>query len=476
MPRAAAGLSALSAETALEQYVAKPDAAYAWSLHGKLAAPACTSYVLRLISQEWQTGREVDHPVWRHWLIVHVPKEIRAATAMLWIGGGQADDPPPAEPDARMVSLATSAGSVVVQLRAVPNQPLTFANEGAPRVEDDLVAFSWARFLASGDPTWPVQLPMVKSAVRAMDAVQAFLRTLLGRQEVVTGFVVVGASKRGWAAWLTAAIDPRVVGVIPIVVDVLNVEATMRHHRAVYGGWGPAVADYVAHGVPEHLGTAACQALWRIIDPYTYRARLTMPKYIVCAAGDAFFPPDSWRYSLMGLPGETHVRYVPNVDHALAGSDVFEAVGVFYELIAASIPRPRYTWSIGADDILRVHASDRPARVRLWRARNANARDFRFETIGAAWASARMAEESPGVYEARIISPDDGVDAFLIEMEYADGLRRPLTFTTGVYVLPGRLHAAAVSAPVADVEAAPHRPSPPAATMPAPGRTGPARR
>jgi len=67
------------------------------------------------------------------------------------------------------------------------------------------------------------RLPMTKSAVRAMDTVTAFLGS---SREVTSGgrFVVAGGSKRGWTTWTTAAVDKRVVGIIPIVIDVLNIE------------------------------------------------------------------------------------------------------------------------------------------------------------------------------------------------------------------------------------------------------------
>ena len=95
----------------------------------------------------------------------------------------------------------------------VPNQPLVFEKDGVARDEDDLVAYTWEKFLESGDERWPARLPMTKAAVRAMDAVSAFAASPAGGNATVSSFVVSGASKRGWTTWTTAAVDRRVVAV-----------------------------------------------------------------------------------------------------------------------------------------------------------------------------------------------------------------------------------------------------------------------
>ena len=99
-----------------------------------------------------------------------------------------------------------------------------------------MIAYTWDKFLRTGDERWPARLPMTKAVVRAMDAMTAFCASAGGRRRAtVDRFVVAGASKRGWTTWTTAAVDPRVVAIAPIVIDVLNVEPSFEHHYRAYG-------------------------------------------------------------------------------------------------------------------------------------------------------------------------------------------------------------------------------------------------
>ena len=85
-------------------------------------------------------------------------------------------------PPPNLTALAVDTGTVVTELRMVPNQPLTFAGETKGRTEDSLIAYSWDKFLRGGDDNWPARLPMTKSAVRAMDSVTSFLAERPRRQ------------------------------------------------------------------------------------------------------------------------------------------------------------------------------------------------------------------------------------------------------------------------------------------------------
>jgi len=69
---------------------------------------------------------------------------------------------------------------------------------------------------------------------------------------------------------LTGAVDPRVCGIIPIVIDVVNTEPSMLHHFAAYGFWAPSVGNYVQHGIMERLDHPRIRELYDLVDPYSY--------------------------------------------------------------------------------------------------------------------------------------------------------------------------------------------------------------
>ena len=332
--------------------------------------------------------------------------------------------------------MAKATNSVVAELKMVPNQPLILNKDGKPRSEDDLLAYGWVKFMDTGDPLWIPRLPMVKSAVRAMDTVTELLAGEKGGKVEVKNFVVAGGSKRGWTTWLTGAVDKRVVAVVPIVIDVVNVQACSVNHFCAYGFWAPAIGDYTRHKIFERHGTKEYDALMRIEDPYFYRDRLTMPKYVVNAAGDQYFPPDSSKFYFGELPGPKYLRYVPNADHSLRGSDAQDSILAFYSAILTKKAMPKFSWEMAADGSIRVKAEDKPSEVNLWQATNPKARDFRLEAIGPAYKKSRLAPSDGGVYVAKVPKPEAGWTAFFVEVVFDSGGKVPFKFTTQVSIVP----------------------------------------
>lgn len=435
-----AAAPAAAAETALDRYVHTPDPAYGWKLIRTVDEGQATTYVLELTSQSWRTAADVDKPVWKHWLTIVKPKQVKSTTGMLIVWQGANTDPAPAKASDRAMRIATETGTVVAELAMVPNQPLRFTDSpDKPRVEDDIIAYTRVKHFSTKDDTWLVRLAMVKSGVRAMDAVQAFLATDAGGRTKVERFVVSGASKRGWTAWLVAAVDPRVVALIPLVIDALNSEAITKHHFEAMGFFSSALDDYVEHGLfPGKIGTPEYQAVLAIEDPYNYRDRpaLKMPKMMINASGDQFFLPDNSQFYWAGIPQEKHIRYVPNTRHNLAGSDAQDTLIAFYDAVVSGRPRPTIEWSKEPDGTLVVKPSSPPREVRLWQATNPKARDFRMDTIGAAYTSTLVPVRADGTYAARPDGPAAGYTAYFVEVTFDSGGRYPLKVTTEIAVTP----------------------------------------
>jgi PhoPQ-activated pathogenicity-related protein len=432
---------ALSAQqTALDRYVAQKDAVYGWKLIRTIPGDGYKTHVLELTSQTWRTEKDVDLPVWKHWLTIVRPDKVASNKGFLYITGGSKKDAAPLKPSDNMVKIALETGTVATELTMVPNQPLRFSDSpDVARSEDDTIAYTWVKQAATKDDTWLVRLPMVKSGVRAMDAVQEFLATEDGGKLKVDQFVVAGGSKRGWTTWLVGVVDPRVIAIVPIVIDTLNSDEVTIHHFEAYGFFSDALKDYMNHGlIPWRLGTPEITAIRKIEDPYEYRNRpaLKMPKFLINASGDQYFLPDGSQFYYKDLQEEKHIRYVPNAKHNLAGSDAVESEIAFYHAIVTNTPRPKFSWKKQADGSIVVTATDKPTEVHVWAATNPNARDFRVDTIGKAYASSTLTPEKNGTYVARVPKPEKGFTAFFVELVYPGPGKYPFKFTTEVSVVP----------------------------------------
>jgi PhoPQ-activated pathogenicity-related protein len=426
-------------ETALDRYVRAEDPAFQWKFVSSSQRSGITTDVLQVTSQRWLTAAEVDRPEWTHYVLVTRPAVVAHRTAVIFIDGGDnSANPPSANP--LLVSLASEIKAVLVELKTVPNQPLKFAGDSkSSRSEDAIIAWSWKKYLETGDDRWPARLPMTKAVTRAMDAVQAHCATAQGGSLNIASFIAAGGSKRGWTSWSVAAADPRVVAIVPIVFDALNIAQSFPHHKAAYGAWSTALNDYVEAGLESWFGTEGFERLLEIEDPYLYRERMTLPKLIVNASGDEFFVPDSTRFYWNDLPGEKYLRVMPNTPHGIspdAALDIF----AWLDAVLTGRPRPRFYWRIdrtSGETVL--HSLDKPGQVRIWRAVNEKARDFRVDTLGpAAWSSERV-DGVNGIYRVKPDTPAAGYAAYFLELTFDSGGTFPFRFTTEVVVTPDTL-------------------------------------
>ncbi|HEX4589014.1 MAG TPA: PhoPQ-activated protein PqaA family protein [Gemmataceae bacterium] len=404
---------AATARADLAAYIAKPDSAYKWELTGKTESPLGTVYDLKLVSQIWQGI------TWEHGLQIYVANGVKPTVTMfLWNQGGK-----PSQGSAVFgLTLSAKIRGPVAFLYGIPNQPLFGGKK-----EDALIAETFVRYLETRDDDWPLLFPMVKSLVRAMDALQAF-----GTKEWKDGptaFVVSGASKRGWTTWLTGASDPRVKAIAPLVIDTLNFPAQLPHQVKSFGTYSEMIGDYTRRGLVPLPNTDAARNLWRMTDPYTYRDKLTMPKFILVGANDPYWTVDASNFYWDGLKGEKWLSRVPNAGHDLeqkladgrgSRNRAVDSLAAFGKAQVHGKVLASATWAdadAAGKPSLAVRASAAPAAARVWVA-DAPSRDFR----KAMWTD-RPATIDNNTVTATVDSPSTGFRAFYAELDYdLDGL------------------------------------------------------
>ena len=422
----------------LYDYVLADDPEFKYEIVHTLKKDNYTYYVMRMTSQQWLTKDLVNETEWWHWVSMVVPDNYTYQTGMMWIGGGSKDDPMPTEPDGLILNVATATQSVVALVHNIPFQPLAFTDDpDNNRYEDAIIAYGWRKFMEGGakdeDVKWLSRMPMTNAVVAAMDVVQDVIKK--NNKNEIKNFVVAGASKRGWTTWTTGAVDKRVVAIVPIVIDLLNVVPSFKHHWRNYGFWAPAVDDYVHEGIMEWMGSKEFDRMLEIVEPYSYKEKYTMPKLLINASGDQFFQPDSWKFYWNDLPGEKHVMYVPNAGHDVSKSDALSNLTAFYQSILDKTPRPGYTWELTGDAFkIQIDTSNQPSSIKLWQAHNPGKRDFRIDEFGPHWTSTDLSLSNGGSYQVNLSAPDKGWTGYFVEITFPGKI--PFKVTTGVEVLP----------------------------------------
>ena len=370
---------------AIHKYVNRPEPAFAWKKVRELSNAAGKLTELRITSQEW-------HGItWEHAVEIFEPKELlHPGHALLFVTGGS--QPPKAvDPGtiAMGTSLAKTSGMRVVVLHQVPNQPLV-----DNRFEDDLITESWLKYLNDGDTTWPILFPMVKSAVKTMDAIQQLANTEY--EQPIESFVITGASKRGWTSWLSPIVDKRIVATAPIVIDTLHFRAQMKHQLDTWGDFSVQILDYSSKGlIVTGKESDREKQLRLMMDPYTYRAQLTLPKLLVNGTNDPYWVVDAMNNYWDDLQGPKYALHIPNAGHSLKGGQeqATRTIGAFARMVASGQTPPAISWNFETPQPtirkLTVSSETKPTVVRLWSADSTDL-DFRDEE----WTSTTLTGDS----------------------------------------------------------------------------------
>lgn len=422
--------ASLQAGSELADYVGLPDENYGWEVREAQRVQNCDLLRLHLTSQRWHG---ID---WRHVLTLIKPAQADTSRrdAVLVISGGSwkkdwPDNGPEtmsANGEARMMAaVANQFGCVVAILSHVPFQPMMGGKH-----EDEIIATTFSNYLKTQDPTWPLLLPMVKSAVRGMDATAAAAQQHWGL--TLNQFTVTGGSKRGWTTWLTGATDPRVTAIAPMVIDMLNMQEQMKLQVESFGGYSEQIDDYTELNLQNALSTPGGRVLQSIVDPFAYREKLTVPKLLIFGTNDRYWPLDACNLYWDQLRGEKHLLYVPNEGHGIKDTArVFGTIAAFHHSRHGGQPLPKIDWEFSQVDggvTLDVTATKSIDTVRGWVA-HADTRDFR----DARWEERVCQDNGQNAWQLAVPSPQQGFMACFAEcISVADTM--PAFFSTNVRI------------------------------------------
>lgn len=424
----ASSLKPITPETALQAYLHNSDKSFKWEVQDKKKINDVTIYRVLFTSQKW---RGID---WKHEMFIMVPDILKYNDALLFITGGHNTNTVPSVHEwtedltTSLSNLSKTNMSIVALLWQVPNQPLY-----DDLTEDALISYTLHNYLKDHDFSWPLLFPMTKSAVRAMDVVQKFSKKEIKKK--VEHFVVSGASKRGWTTWLTGANDLRVKAIGPMVIDVLNMPVNIDYQKVVWGDYSIEIEDYVKLGIAQQFGTPGGNDLVKMVDPYSYRKTLTMPKMIFMGTNDPYWPADAIKNYIDSIPGDNHICYTPNAAHDLGDKKkAFATLSAFFGTTVTNGKYPICESTISDDNrIITLKIKSTPELLvdaLIWSS-DSKDQDFRDEH----WSGESLNSANKAEIIVHVKVPETGFKAFYVDLKYKAPFSGTYTQSTRMFVL-----------------------------------------
>jgi len=263
-------------------------------------------------------------------VVVVVPPELRITNVSIaYLTGNCNHDPkPPGPADEELLSIdlaCHNTGAIGIVVYQIPNCPLVFSSDPSHRGrgEDALIAWTWKEYLeerAAGSPghgaEWLARLPMAKGAFQSMRSAQHFINTKLAAA-AIDGWVVAGASKRGWTTWAVGSATctgencVNIVGLAPLVPIAPDIRQVVHRQWRSYGGFTFAFKDYTDVNLTQHMDDPRMIDAMSVVDPKYYTERLSrIPKFVVVSSDDEFMSMDwtnIWYDDFQANAGETHL-------------------------------------------------------------------------------------------------------------------------------------------------------------------------
>ena len=102
---------------------------------------------------------------------------------------------------------------------------------------------------------------------------------------------------------------------------------SLDYHLTAWSEYSEQINDYIKLEIPQTVNTEDGNALTQMIDPYSYRDKLTMPKIIFIGTNDEYWPVDAVKNYIKDIPGENFIHYRHNLD---GGEKALKSLSAFW--------------------------------------------------------------------------------------------------------------------------------------------------
>jgi len=254
--------------------------------------------------------------------------------------------------------------------------------------------------LHQDQPEWPIEMPMLRAVVRAMDTLADFTS---GAEEAglmshkIERFAIAGCSKRSISTWGAAALDSRVILALPASLHV--------GHQPHWDepGWeqlgGPPYSGYPYVVTPDTINQDLAEKglaqptdeevenMYNITNPsYWLEKTEHAAKFVLQTGNDDFVVPDNLKYWWDDVPGEKLYNLLPNEKHLgwFSLNDYIPSAAMWLKgkLLKEDVPSIHCIDEVVGDTAyLWCNSTHTPIVVQKWEAHTCNdkKRDFRLQ-------------------------------------------------------------------------------------------------
>jgi PhoPQ-activated pathogenicity-related protein len=117
--------------------------------------------------------------------------------------------------------------------------------------------------------------------------------------------------------------------------------------KQIYGEYSEEIQDYVNLEISQAIHSEFGRSVVQMIDPYSYRNKLTMPKLIIMGTNDPYWTVDAVKHYINEIPGHNLLHYVPNAGHGLGDKvQAFGVLGAFFTHMLYKLDYPVCEWNL----------------------------------------------------------------------------------------------------------------------------------